>query len=247
LNLNPKPESPFLTNLAPIRIGRSILPDHIAVVTQGIRSLKVDFNFDDDSFLSAYSTPPPANNSNNNKKRTYASALSNTSTHTIQPNTISPTTASDLTTERSSRIDKLLAQLATKNTTLEASQTTMQSTQTKLQEQFEVSLERFDSFATKLNYQQSTLESLQVNMATIIKKLDKLDNRATESSSSRKHPRPTPTNTEDFVNQNTLNNLSLNMLANINNMDTDDIPEPDTFYDQADDDPKQDNEQQSRR
>jgi hypothetical protein len=107
-------------NKPPIRIGRSILPDHIAIVTQAIRSLEVDFNFDDDSFLSAYSTPPPANNSYNNKKRTYASALSDNSTHTTQPNTISPTTASDLTTERSSRIDKLLAQLATKNTTLEA-------------------------------------------------------------------------------------------------------------------------------
>jgi hypothetical protein len=122
----------------------------------------------------------------------------------------------------------------------------MQSAVTKLQEQFEASLERFDSFATKLNYEQSALESLQVNMAIIIKKLDKLDNRITESSSSRKHPRPTPTNTEDFVNQNTLNNLSLNTPAIINNMDTDDTPEPDTFYDQADDDPKQDNEQRSR-
>jgi len=167
-------------NKPPIRIGRSILPDHIAIVTQAIRSLEVDFNFDDDSFLSAYSTPPQANNFNNNKKRTYASALSNNSTHTTQLNTIiSPTTASDLTTERSSRIDKLLAQLATKNTTLEASQTTMQSAVTKLQEQFEVSLEQFDSFATKLNYQQSALESLQVNMAIIIKKLDNLDNRTT--------------------------------------------------------------------
>jgi hypothetical protein len=84
----------------PICIGRSILPNHIAIVTQAIRSLEVDFNFDDDSFLSAYSTPPPANNSYNNKKRTYALALSNTSTHTTQPNTISPTTASDLTTNR---------------------------------------------------------------------------------------------------------------------------------------------------
>ena len=37
------------------------------------------------------------------------------------------------------------------------------------------------------------------------------------------------------------------MPANINNsMDTDDIPQPDTFYDQVDDDPKQDNEQRSR-
>jgi hypothetical protein len=81
-------------------------------------------------------------------------------------------------------------------------------------------------------------------MAIIIKKLDNLDNRTTESSSSRKHPRPTPTNTEDFVNQNTLNNLSLlHMPANTNNMDTEDTPEPDTFYDQANDDSKQDNEQ----
>jgi uncharacterized coiled-coil protein SlyX len=122
----------------------------------------------------------------------------------------------------------------------------MQSAVTKLQEQFEVSLEWFDSFATKLNYQQSALESLQVNMAIITKKLDNLDNRTTASSSSRKHPRPTPTNTEDFVNQNTLNNLSLHTPANTNNMDTNDTPEPDTFYDQADDDPKQDNEQRSR-
>ena len=233
-------------NKPPIRIGRSILPDHIAIVTQAIRSLEVDFNLDDDSFLSAYSTPPPANNFNNNKKRTYASALSNNSTHTTQPNTISPTTASDLTTERSSRIDKLLAQLATKNTTLEASQTTLQTTVTKLQEQFEASLERFDSYASKLEYQQSALISLQSNIAIIMQKLDNLNNRPTASSSSRKHPRPTPTNTEDFVNQNTLNNLSLHTPANTNNMDTDDTPEPDTFYDQADDDPKQDNEQRSR-
>jgi hypothetical protein len=84
-------------------------------------------------------------------------------------------------------------------------------------------------------------------MAIIIKKLDKLENRTTESSSSRKHPRPTPTNTKDFVNQNTpVNNLSLNTPANTNNMDTNDTPEPDTFYDQADDDLKQDNEQRSR-
>jgi len=72
---------------------------------------------------------------------------------TPQPNTISPTTASDLTTERSSRIDKLLAQLATKNTTLEATQNTMQSALTKLQEQVELSLERTDSIATTLNKQ----------------------------------------------------------------------------------------------
>jgi hypothetical protein len=84
-------------------------------------------------------------------------------------------------------------------------------------------------------------------MAIIIQKLDKLDNRAAESSSSRKHPRPTQTNTEDFfVNQNTLNNISINMPANTNNMDTDNIPQPDTFYNQLDDDPKQDNEQRSR-
>jgi hypothetical protein len=237
-------------NKLPIRTGRSILPDHIAIVTQAIRSLEVDFNFNDDSFLSAYSTPPPANNSYNNKKRTYASALSNKSTHTTQPNTISPTTASDLTTERSSRIDKLLAQLDTKNTTLEATQTTMQSAQTKLQEQVELSLERIDSIATKLNkQQQTTLDFLQTSMFTIIEKLNKLDNRAAESSSSRKHLHPTPTtpqNTENFVNQNTQNTLSLNAPANINNMDTDDIPQPDTFYNQANDDPKQDNEQQSR-
>jgi hypothetical protein len=83
-------------------------------------------------------------------------------------------------------------------------------------------------------------------MAIIIKKLDNLDNRTTESSSSRKRHRPTPTNTEDFVNQNTLNNLSLHTPANTNKMDTDDTPEPDIFYDQADDDPKQDNDQRSR-
>ena len=87
----------------PIRISCSVLSDHIAIVTQAIHSLEIDSNFDDDSFLSAYSTPPPANNPYNNKKRTYASALSNTntSTHTTQPNTISPTAASNLTSERS--------------------------------------------------------------------------------------------------------------------------------------------------
>ena len=52
------------------------------------------------SFVSVYSTPPPTTNPYNNKKRTYASALSNT-THTTQPNTISPTAASNLTSERS--------------------------------------------------------------------------------------------------------------------------------------------------
>ena len=85
-------------------------------------------------------------------------------------------------------------------------------------------------------------------MATIIQKLEKLDNRAAESSSSRKHPRSaTPTNTEDFVNQNTLNNLSLNTPANINNVDTKETPQPDTFYNHKDDDnPDQDNEQRSR-
>ena len=123
----------------------------------------------------------------------------------------------------------------------------MQSAQTKLQEQVELSLERIDSIATKLNkQQQTTLDFLQTSMFTIIEKLDKFDNRAAESSSSRKHPRPTPTNTEDFVNQNTLNNLSINTTANTNNMDTDDTPQPDTFYNQANDDPEQDNEQQAR-
>ena len=91
------------------------------------------------SFVSVYSTPPPTTNPYNNKKRTYASALSNT-THTIQPNTISPTTASDLTTERSSLIEKLLAQLTEKYATLEASQTTMQAAQTTLQVQVELYL-----------------------------------------------------------------------------------------------------------
>ena len=118
----------------------------------------------------------------------------------------------------------------------------MQAAQTTLQAQVELSLGQFDSLTTKLNKQQSTLEFLQASMATIIQKLEKIDNRAAESSSSRKHPRSaTPTNTEDFVNQNTLNNLSLHTPANTNNMDTEDTPEPDTFYDQADDDPKQDN------
>jgi uncharacterized coiled-coil protein SlyX len=168
--------------------------------------------------------------------------------YTTQPNIISLTTASDLTTERSSPIKKLLAQLAEKNTTLEASQTTMQAAQTTLQEQVELSLGQFDSLPTKLTKQQSTLEFLQASMATIIQKLEKIDNRAAESSSSRKHPRSaTPTNTEDFVNQNTLNNLSLNTPANINIMDTDEIPQPDTFYNQEDEDnPEQDNEQRSR-
>ena len=64
--------------------------------------------------------------------------------YTTQPNIISLTTASDLTTERSSPIKKLLAQLAEKNTTLEASQTTMQAAQTTLQEQIELSLRQFD-------------------------------------------------------------------------------------------------------
>ena len=122
----------------------------------------------------------------------------------------------------------------------------MQSALTKLQEQVELSLKRTDSIATTLNKQQTSLDILQTNMSTIIVKLNKLDHRAAESSSSRKHPRPTPTNTEDFVNQNTLNNLSINTTANTNNMDTDDTPQSDTFYNQADDDPNQDNEQRSR-
>ena len=109
----------------------------------------------------------------------------------------------------------------------------MQSAQTKLQEQVEVSLERIDSIATKLNKQQTSLDFFQTSMSTIIAELKKLDNRAAESSSSRKRPRPTPTtptNTEDFVNQNTLNNLSLNTPANINNMDTDDIPQATRYF-----------------
>jgi hypothetical protein len=122
----------------------------------------------------------------------------------------------------------------------------MQSAQTKLQEQVELSLERIDSIATKLNKPQTSLDFLQTSMSTIIAKLDQLDHRAAESSSSRKHPRPTPTNTEDFVNQNTLNNLSINTTANTNNMDTNDTPQSDAFYNQADDDPNQDNAQRSR-
>jgi hypothetical protein len=82
-------------------------------------------------------------------------------------------------------------------------------------------------------------------MSTIIQKLEKiLENRAAESSSWRKHPRPTtPTNTEDFVNQNTLNNLSLNTPVQTSTtwIPTKHHNQSDTFYNQEDEDnPKQD-------
>ena len=132
------------------------------------------------------------------------------------------------------------------NTTLEASQTTLQAAQTTLQEQVELSLGQFVSLTTKLNKQQSTLEFLQASMVSLIQKINI---KEAASSSSRKHPRSaTPTNTEDFVNQNTLNNLSLNTpSAKTSNMDTSETPQPDTYYNQEDDDnPDQDNQQRSR-
>jgi hypothetical protein len=43
----------------PIHIGRSVLPEHISIVTNVIHSLKIDFNCDDTSLISAHSSTPP--------------------------------------------------------------------------------------------------------------------------------------------------------------------------------------------
>jgi hypothetical protein len=91
-------------------------------------TLSIDFDCDDASLISAYSTPPKTNNQLYTNKKTYATALCSNTIQTTQPMTISPTIASsDLTTKRSSRIEKLLAQLTEKNATLETSQTTLQN------------------------------------------------------------------------------------------------------------------------
>jgi septal ring factor EnvC (AmiA/AmiB activator) len=99
--------------------------------------------------------------------------------------TISPTilALSDFTAERSSRIDKLLTHLTEKNATLETAQNTMQSAQTKLQEQVELSLERIDSIATKLENQQAILEGIMKSVAAINQQLNQ---HLAPASSSRK-------------------------------------------------------------
>jgi hypothetical protein len=48
---------------SPIHIGYSVLPEHIAIVTNAIRSsLEIDFDCNDASLISAFSTPPKTNN-----------------------------------------------------------------------------------------------------------------------------------------------------------------------------------------
>ena len=106
---------------SPGHIGRSVLLEHIVIVTNAIRSLEIDFNCNDASLISAYSTPPKTNNQLYSNKKSYATTLCSDTTQTTQPMTISPPTiaSSDLTAERFSRIDKLLAHLTEKNATLE--------------------------------------------------------------------------------------------------------------------------------
>jgi hypothetical protein len=74
---------------SPIRIGRSVLPEHIAIVTNAIRSLEIDFDCEDASLISAFSTPTKTNNQlYSNKKIYYATALCSDTTQTTQPMTI---------------------------------------------------------------------------------------------------------------------------------------------------------------
>jgi hypothetical protein len=70
---------------SPIRIGRSVLPEHIATATNAIRSLEIDVDYDDASLISAYSTPPKTNNNQlYSNEQTYANALCSDTTQTTQ-------------------------------------------------------------------------------------------------------------------------------------------------------------------
>jgi hypothetical protein len=172
---------------SPIRIGRSVLPEHIAIVTNAIRSLEIDFNCDDATLISTYSTPPKTNNQLYSNKKTYATALCSDTTQTTQPTTISPTIASsDLTTERSSRIERLLAHLTEKNATLGTSQTTLQASQTKLQASVELTLDQFTSLAAKLENQQAMLINQQTTLEVIMTSVAAINQQLAPASSSRK-------------------------------------------------------------
>jgi hypothetical protein len=178
---------------SPIRIGRSVLPEHIAKATNAIHSLEIDFDCDDASLISAYSTPPKTNNNQlYSNKKTYANALCSDTTQTTQPMTISPTIASaDFTAERFSRIDKLLAHLTEKNATLEiaqtalqASQNKLQASQNKLQASIELALDQFISLTAKFENQQAILEGIMKSIAAINQQL-------TSASPPRKQSRQT--------------------------------------------------------
>ena len=171
---------------SPIRIGRSVLPEHIAKATNAIQSLEIDFDCDDASLISAYSTPPKTNNNQlYSNKKTYANALCSDTTQTTQPMTISPTIASsDLTAERFSRIDKLLAHLTEKNATLETTQTALQASQNKLQASIELALDQFTSLTAKFENQQAILEGIMKSIAAINQQL-------TSASPPRKQSRQT--------------------------------------------------------
>jgi hypothetical protein len=127
------------------------------------------------NLISAYSTPPKANNQLYSNKKTYATAFCSDTTQTTQPMTISPTIASpDLTTERSSRIEKLLAQLTEKNA---------------LHASVERALDPFTSLAAKLEKQQAMLINQQttLNLPFIMKSVAAIKQQlAPASSSSRK-------------------------------------------------------------
>jgi chromosome segregation ATPase len=73
----------------------------------------------------------------------------------------------NLTTKRSSRINKLLAHLTEKNATLETAQTTLQASQTKLQASVELALDQFISLAAKFENQQAILEGIMKSVAAI--------------------------------------------------------------------------------
>jgi len=125
--------------------------------------------------------------------------------------TISPTTvSSDLTQERSSKIDNLLAQLTEKNSsTTKKSQNTLTATVTKLEKFIETALGEFNKLANNLEQQQNMLISQQKTLDTIMKSITAINQQLASASSSRKQPCQTTTHASVHLIHQLTNHLLL--------------------------------------
>jgi len=183
-------------NKPPIRIGRTVPPAHIAIVNEAIKDLDVNFDLDDQSVVSEYTSPPTRYNRVTDKT-TYAAAVHGTNTTTTQASTHARTTTSELTQEKTSRIDQLLAEVTVKNQEMEQAQHSLHAKVSQLETQLQKTLEEMSTITTSLKTQQTTLDRLFATMSTIQEQMLKTQATILTTSSStpsplRKNPRTNP-------------------------------------------------------
>ena len=142
----------------PLRVGRPKMPEHIAVVASAIKNLASNINLDDASVLTTYSAPPPSRYA-----RSYASVTAATAVSTPPP-TSTRTEASDLTAEKTSRLDQLLAELGQRTNKLEADSQSIRTDMTKMQEALTTTVTELNSITKVLSEHSTTLTSLVTSL-----------------------------------------------------------------------------------